>query len=345
MIKQKEIVDTLGLVETSLGLVESTSIDVGDDVGKGFVAPERGGVEQFLNKYQELKLASQAAEEMGFRLNNYLEWPELICLWLPDGISMELRVGDDDEGVYRFSDKEVAIDFSERQELVALVNEKGEGLALQMKNDELWVGQLLRLPRRQTFEGVETPLEKYLEASTDEWIIEEGRRRLARKDTWEELVGLGHLIRHEEIDELQREALVKKLLEGGLLEKKERVLRWAANELEDEAASQLAARTDSVLEGLFEELEELRLEYERGETIDVDLLRPVFERRDDAQSAWYLLRQRSRIREMLSPLVEEVDSRGRELVDDYRLEDVRVSSRQLRRASISDAWAWWTVLV
>ena len=341
----KDAMKTLGLTQASLGEVEKKNVDLGDDVAKGFVAPAKFDASEFVMEREALDLDVKAAEEMGFRLHHYYEWPELIRIWPPAGMSMDLKVGDSDEGVYELSNGEISVDFSERQKPVALVNEDQEGLVLHMEDSHLQVGQLLKIPESPSFDDLGSPLEQWLEDSSDEWIVEEGRRRLATGDSWEELVGLGHLARHEEIDASEREALVEQLLQGGVIEGKERILRWADEELDDEAARQIAARTATALDGLFDELEELRRDFESGEEIESELVTPVLERRDDVQSVWYLLRGRDAIEEMLRSLIDDVDELGRELVDDYRLENVTATSTQLRRASLSEATAWWTELV
>lgn len=341
----KDAMKSLGLTEASLGEVEQKNVDLGDDVAKGFVAPDTFDVSEFVMDQEALDLKVKAADEMGFQLHHYYEWPELIRILPPMGMSMELVVGDSEEGVYEMSSGQISIDFSERRQPVALVNEDQEGLVLHMEDSHLQVGQLLKIPESPSFDDLDTPLEQWLEDCGDEWIVEEGRKRLATGDSWEELVGLGHLARHEEVESSEREALVEQLLQGGVIEGKERVLRWADDTLDDAAARRLAARTVTALDGLFEELEELRRDFERGEEIESELVIPVWERRDDVQSVWYLLRGREELEEMLRPLIDDVDELGRELVDDYRLENVAATSTQLRRASLSEATAWWTELV
>ena len=344
MRKLKDTLKALGLGETSLGQVEQKNVDPGDDIAHGFVAPAQVDVREFVVEREALDLEVKAAEEMGFRLHHYYEWPELIRIWPPPGMSMDLMVGDSDEGVYEMSNGEVSIDFLERRQPVALVNENQEGLVFHMEGSHLQVGQLLKIAESPTFDDLDTPLERWLEDSSDEWIVEEGRRRLQSGDSWEELVGLGHLARLEEVDASEREALVDRLLQGDIIEERERILRWVDDKLDDEAASQLAARTVSVLDGLFDELEELRRDFEAGEEIKSELVAPVCERRDDVQSVWHLLRQRTEIEEMLRPMIDDLDELGRELVDDFRLENVTATSTQLRRASMSEAAAWWTEL-
>ena len=341
------IIETLGLEQSSLGEEESTEVGADHGVAQGFVASEEWDLRQWLMEEEALDLEVRAAQEMGYRIKHYHERRELITVWPPTTRTVEVRTPDSDDGIHQLREGEVVIDFGKREKGVALVDEYQEGLVLTLEAGKLVVAQLLNLPDVPTLDGLETPLSALLEQTDDEWIIEEGTGRLEVDDPWEEVVALGHLIRHEEVEASARKARLEALLSGEDVarEPRDTILGWFADDVDETSAQVVATYTAAAAEGLMRELEELRHEYETGEPIDVELVRPVFERRDDLQSLWYILRHRDDVADIVSPPLEAVDEMGQALAKDYRLEEITVASEQLYRASVSDARRWWTALV
>ena len=236
-----------------------------------------------------------------------------------------LRVLGVDEGVVFRQEDRVYLDLRRAQGLVAVLSGDLLGHVVKVEDD---VPTLYPLKN-----PLSSPLKSWLAGIDDPWLVSSVKARLALNDTWQEVVGLGMLLRFHEGDVAKK---VAAMLSGNYTPRRERV--WAQT-LSKVAVSYLSSWAVSVSLLLTETLEALSDE----ETRDEGWVRAVVrqgERRDELEGIRALLSARGDgSEEGLARMLKGLDEVCEVVMG--KLPAMSADSEHLEHASALAQGCWW----
>lgn len=313
-----------------------------DDIARGFTPG--AGLQSLIQHADLILLPSPTAEELGFELSALDRRPTVVHISpIPPGFRLR-HSPDETPKTFAEYDDELFIDFSNIALPVALLNENDEGILLRLEQQKLIVARRSSLPESSDFSfSVDSPLREWMARSNDTWAIERTEEKLRIDDPWAHLAAVGFFHRFEREENLrQRRQLLSQFLAGKTLPQRVRAFKWLAT-LSDETIDKLASLTLEAVNLLYDEIYELREDFEFGEDIDPKRVLSMLYLRDDIESALLLLNTTS-ARRRLKDATKSVDILGEELVNDFRIELDILDDERLRRATVLNPFAWWGAL-
>ena len=343
----QEIRDLLGLGGRTLGRVEEIRLrrEQGD-VARGFVAKEQA-LASFLLEEEALFLECGAAEEMGFELANFEDWPEMVRVYTP-GRGFRALLTAALPGVHERSEEEAFfVDFRQYAAPLAIVDDRGEGLLLRYQEGVLEVSQILDLrdvPAPQIV--LNSDLETWVKETGDDWLIGEVSQLCGLSLGMSHWIAVGIYLRLEEMQNAQeRAARVRNLLSGELPEKERRVREWVRG-LPQSTVEALQRVAYAEVEDLREALLGVEADFMTGEEIEESHIRALCRRRDELAGVGLLLSYHAGDAEEWDLSLGKLDEIGEGLIKDLRRDGLHFEEDEyLRRASFVRASDWWTALV
>jgi hypothetical protein len=338
-----EILEDLGLEKISVGETSVIELYGADEVARGFVDDVERVFESLAEQAEAVFLDAAQADEIGFRLAQFEDWPELVRVWTPSA-EFHPVTADESISVYSTEPDEFFVEAIAQNLPIAFVDSRGEGLILGREGSGLIVGQLVRVPDSIGVPvQVDFDIESWLQAASDDWLCEEVRDKLDHEDAWQRFVSVGMIHRMERPSSAEdARKMVEKLLVGEAVPERNRALEWAKG-LDEATADKLAATTLAAVERLQSGLQKLARDFEEQEVVLREDVRRLLHLRDDIASALVLLNQTESL-ERVEGAVVLVDRFGEELVDKLAEEIQLRDDEQLQRAISCNPEAWWTRL-
>jgi hypothetical protein len=338
-----EILEALGLEQSSVGETSVIELYGADEVARGFVDDVERVFESFAEQAEAVFLDAAEADEIGFKLAQFEDWPELVRVWAPSA-EFHPVTADESVSVYSTEPDEFFVEASAQNLPIAFVDSRGEGLILDREGSGLVVGQLVKVPDSVGVPvQVDFDIESWLEACSDEWLCEQVREKLRLEDAWQHFVSVGLIHRMERPSSAEdARKMVEKLLAGEAVLERNRALEWA-RALDEATADKLASTTLAAVERLQSGLQEIARDFEEQEVVLREDVRRLLHLRDDIASALVLLNQTESF-ERVGGSVVLVDRTGEELVDKLAEEIQLRDDERLRRAISCNPEAWWTRL-
>lgn len=313
-----------------------------DPVARGWMATPRVGLQGVCQPGAELHshpLELSGIEETGIEVSRVEEDPWLALVRSTRGA---LRVaGEKGGGWKRVAEDAVYLDLGVVQELAFIAEGSRAGLLL--ARDEPGPARLQPFFPSLVVEGPATvtcPIERWLSASSDAWLVDLVRRRLQASDgPLDQAVAAGLLARLEERPVAEIRASAARLEAGEYEERMDRERAWARS-LRPEQLETVEWLAVEAADHLRQELPELGLEPAVGDAGWRACMLGLFHLRDDLQGVWLLLREAGR-GERLGSLLEALDREARRVLLAVPIWPEPASDQRLLRAIEVDPDGWW----